>query len=99
MINTAMFCKIKDFFPKYFSLVSLILQINVGIVENMLQLALALVENFPSVSVYKAFLAYRALLKLFYAIHGKAEYYQDFIHSFGKCMKVLQQYVLFIYFF
>uniref|UniRef100_A0A0P4W3R0 non-specific serine/threonine protein kinase n=1 Tax=Scylla olivacea TaxID=85551 RepID=A0A0P4W3R0_SCYOL len=56
--------------------------INVGIVENMLQLALALVENFPSVSVYKTFLAYRALFKLFYAIHGKAEYFQDFIHSF-----------------
>ncbi|XP_050692200.1 DNA-dependent protein kinase catalytic subunit-like isoform X2 [Eriocheir sinensis] len=56
--------------------------ISIGIVENVQQMALALVENLPSVSMYRLFLAYRALFKLFFVMRGKAEYFQDFIHSF-----------------
>lgn len=60
------------------------LQISVGIVDSVQQLALALVENLPSVSMYRLFLVYRALFKLFLVMRGKAEYFQDFIHAFGE---------------
>ncbi|XP_069166166.1 DNA-dependent protein kinase catalytic subunit-like [Procambarus clarkii] len=56
--------------------------INMGIIDSVQNLAMALVDNFPLVSVYRRFLAYRALFKMFHAIHGKAEYFQDFLHTF-----------------
>ncbi|XP_069947778.1 DNA-dependent protein kinase catalytic subunit isoform X2 [Cherax quadricarinatus] len=56
--------------------------INIGIIDSVQNLAMSLVENFPLVSVYRRFLAYHALFKLFQAIHGKPEYFQDFLHTF-----------------
>ncbi|XP_071521265.1 DNA-dependent protein kinase catalytic subunit-like [Panulirus ornatus] len=72
--------------PSYIESLALIISnmdvISIGIVDSVQQLALDLVKNFPLVSMYRTFLAYRSLFKLFHAIYNKAEYFQDFLHSF-----------------
>ncbi|XP_042208389.1 DNA-dependent protein kinase catalytic subunit-like [Homarus americanus] len=72
--------------PNYVESLAIIINnmslVNMGIMESVQQLSLALVEKFPLISMFRRFLAYRALFKLFHAVYSKAEYFQDFLHTF-----------------
>lgn len=64
--------------------------------DSVLHLALALVENFPYLSQFKVFLAYRAFFTLLASLSEHSEIYGLFMHNFGKIFVPYNSYFLVI---